>query len=140
MGNDNSREHRNFTPATKELERQAASDRCRLCGRAVDNPKSGHILSASRVHEMRRAGTVNDEWIDNELVRSVDNCLLLCHDHHILIDSTEGLQRYSVQYLRRLKNNRQGQCLALVDGHICPRGIPNNWHLCTEHQNLGWLV
>lgn len=106
--------NRDFSLAVKQEERLAANFACRICGRK-DNLECAHIYSVSRSSAWKRTGSIYNREIDDNFVSSVENCVLLCSDHHQRIDSKIGIEKCTVDYLMSLRNSLT-QCTALIDG------------------------
>lgn len=145
---NNNRANREFSKEVKNEERWLSHNSCRMCGIDADksNLEYAHIYSASKSLKMKRTGGIDKRWLDDEYVKSSSNCLLLCHDHHKLVDSSDGLIIYTVEYLESLKLNIN-LCTTLINknnnlvrchrkskrGQILDNKLINNEYLCKTH-------
>lgn len=123
---------REFTAAVKRAERVKANNSCRICGingREVQL-EFAHIHSLSLNNSWRRIGTRDENWRNDNYVKSEANCILLCPTHHSMIDMPDGLQKYSVDYLESLKTNVT-DCTSLI------KTKSNSWHRCSNANQRG---
>lgn len=67
----------------------------------MNNTNFAHIIADSP------DGPRGDKVLSKKLCKDVDNLMLLCPDHHSLIDSVEGIEEYSVQTLHKFKNDHE---------------------------------
>jgi hypothetical protein len=106
---------REFSKVTKRAERVAAGNACRICGipKELSKLQFAHIYNRSLDDGWKRAGVHNEKWHDDDYVCSGENCLLLCEKHHHKIDSAEGRQLCTVEYLESLKSELL-KCTALI--------------------------
>ena len=107
---------REFSTEVKRIERVAAGKACRICGIAKelsDGLQFAHIYTQSQNSDWKREGSIEDKWKDDSYVSSEPNCLLLCVAHHRKVDSAEGRQICTVEYLESLKSELL-QCTALI--------------------------
>lgn len=146
MGSGNSHEDvrkgREFTAFTKRTERDAAKNKCRLCGRIPggDHGQYAHIISCS--NNRKRFGT-DDTLINNLIyIRSWENCLYLCYECHKEVDSNDGLEKYTVDHLKSLKDpDTYGVCRTLGDfikkrkSYRCKSFVHDrNSYFCIDHE------
>lgn len=96
---------RNFSSTVKRSERGRVNYKCSIlsCKYKYDKVECCHILSASQQNNLRRRGSLSSRWSNHKFVRSSKNCIVLCPQHHKLIDSPKGLHKYTVTYLTKLK-------------------------------------
>jgi len=121
---------REFTVDVKRGEKIAANYQCRICGAKKSQCplECAHIYTLTKTDAWQRSSKSNKDK-DDEYVKSIDNCLLLCKFHHERIDSPEGLKRCTVEYLESLKKDVTS-CTALVrDG--------DSWRRCKAKNSRG---
>lgn len=141
---------RDFSPEVKQAEFEASSGCCRICGTSSSSDSSScgssssgeflqfaHILSHSLSFDWMRVGTELFEWKDDDFVKSLENCLLLCKPHHSQCDSKEGLKACTVSYMKSLKNNTK-LCTALTKSHKrCSKSRIQDSFRCSTHSKSG---
>ena len=108
--------HREFPVEVKEIEWRESDHKCRICGVncSSDTLQYAHIYSVSLNPTWMRSETDIIKWKDDNYVKSSDNCLLLCKQHHNQCDSPNGLKVCTVSYLQSLKTH--DTCTALYAG------------------------
>jgi hypothetical protein len=124
--------NREFTKETREQERTAANNACRICGKTnnVEWLQCAHIYTLSMNSKWERAGSDVKKWKNDNYVNSVKNCVLLCKSHHGKIDSVHGLQKVNVEYLESLGTDMI-HCTALIGP------IKGQWRRCRKINGRG---
>lgn len=133
------RTNREFSDYVKRTERDAARDRCRICGRRTRNGQYAHIISCS--NNLKRNGTDDVANVTDERIKSWENCLFLCYECHRDVDSTIGLEKYTVSHLMGLKDPlNHGRCRAVADSprkkknYRCKANVLEDNYLCLDHR------
>lgn len=124
--------NREFNAETRNQERIAANKACRICGKKenLEWLQCAHIYTLSINQKWERAGGDAKKWYNDNYVKSIDNCVLLCKTHHTRIDSKLGLQKVDVEYLESLKTD-VNHCTALI-GHA-----KGHWRRCQKKNGRG---
>lgn len=96
-----------------------AHGRCAMCNKPlyrdgltmmdVNLSEYAHIIADSP------NGPRGDEVLSKELAQDPSNLILLCKDHHKLIDDAGGVEKYGVELLRKIKKDHEDR-IELVTG------------------------
>ena len=129
--------NREFSVEVKENEWKESDHKCRICGVncSSDTLQYAHIYSVSLNPTWMRSETDIIKWKDDNYVKSSDNCLLLCKQHHNQCDSPNGLKVCTVSYLQSLKTH--DTCTALYVEKRCKNVRMKNSLRCFIHSNGG---
>lgn len=84
---------------------------------ATNEPRN--IAEQAHIRAFSRGGPRADPIMDATLINDVSNLILLCHDHHVAIDRSDGPTRYTVALLEQMKASHEHR-IEVVTG-ISPR-------------------
>jgi len=97
-----------------------SAGRCEFCGcnkilyKDSVTSENNHSGQMAHIVAFSDDGPRGDEKLSQKLDGKEENLMLLCPEHHHLIDK-EGVGKYSVEILRRMKQNREEEIRQLTE-------------------------
>lgn len=89
----------------------AAHGRCAMCNKPLyrDGLTMQQVNLSEYAHIIADSpdGPRGDEKLSPELAKDPSNLILLCKDHHKLIDDAGGVRKFGVELLRKYKNDHE---------------------------------
>ena len=104
---------RNIKPSVQTMLWGRAAGRCefqscnRILSRSPVTQETGNISEKAHIFSFSEGGSRGNEGVSDEVLNSVENLILVCHDCHKMIDKTADGGRYTPSLLREMKNTHE---------------------------------
>jgi len=104
---------RSITGPTQSLLWGRAAGRCefsgcnRLLGQSVVTQEQVNVAEKAHIYAFSADGPRGNDGVSAEMLNSVDNLMLVCHDCHRTIDQRRDGGRYSVDRLQKMKHDHE---------------------------------
>lgn len=99
---------KDFPLDTKRSEYLSANKECRICNAPCDNEDY-----CTSIYNYARNGVNEKLWNDINFMSSIHNCILLCNDCYLEVNSPNGVYNYTVSDMFLYKNIHYNEDLYL---------------------------
>lgn len=116
---------RSVSQKTSNLLWGKSAGRCNICNKKLYEDSaystSGNYGEKAHIHAFSKGGPRNSSDIEEEEINSYNNLILLCQEHHKMIDDSP--EEYPVDVLMEYKKNHENLIEELTDHHYTKTSV-----------------